>query len=113
MSSISSRLTIETDPNNKPKIPWHFWVSVRNPIQYIQWRIRQNKKLRAPAPYGYCCPNCNGLLFYPGPSGCGSANVKCANPDCGKKYCYGGFFIQPIDNEDRYYGGQARCLFTM
>ena len=49
------------------------------------------------------CPSCGSKLFYPGPQGGGTINVKCVG--CGKYWNYLGapFGFEPIESEDRYF----------
>jgi hypothetical protein len=72
-------------------------------------------KRKMPAPPQYSCPNCHGMLFYKGPCGGASINVKCANPTCGCKYnACPPFDLEQIYNDDvYYYGGRAVTLKSL
>lgn len=58
----------------------------------------------APTLNPYRCPDCGSTLFYTGPEGGASINVKCANVKCGHKFnACPPFSMEPIDNDDRFY----------
>lgn len=48
------------------------------------------------------CPDCQGILFNPGPTGGMSMNIRCNG--CGHKFCFMGMFTPDrIDNSDSVY----------
>ena len=44
------------------------------------------------------CPDCGNDKWLEGPSGGGSTNYKCANPDCGSKFNISAFHAERISS---------------
>ena len=63
----------------------------------VDWKIPKHRESER-------CNYCGGFMFWEGPHGCASVNVKCATPGCGRKFCYGGpFGLTEINNSDEFY----------
>lgn len=55
------------------------------------------------------CPDCQGTLFNPGPTGGMSINIRCVG--CGAKWCFcGPFTPQRINNPDSVYSNKVGTL---
>ncbi len=85
--------------------------------QWLNRKIESAKPIPPALPVGdlrwlnerNSCPDCQGVMFNPGPTGGMSINIRCAG--CGSKFCFmGAFTPDRIDNPDSVYNSKVGTL---